>query len=348
MKVPALKASFNELNNLMYKSYLPGIINAALEAGVFEDLSDGPAGIPDLSAATEANERVLEALLDVLAAVQLIEKQDDQYGLSDLAREFLLRGSGANQINALKTFSGSAGPFDRLSEVLQKGPPAFNPKMWSSREAAAGMEQGARGGLLQEVVSFVRDTPGFRDCVSMCDFAGSTGYYSFALVEENRKLRSGIYDFPVVCEMAEELRKNEKHRDRVAFHPFDISEGDSFGSGYDLFFSSHFLYEFGADNTLSSFLKKVNRSMVTEGIFVSSHIAPTAVGDNYLSLAIVELMTRVTGYPTHQLSETLLKKSLSEAGFGNFRVKQLVNEAPIPTLLLSAVKIKEIQERETR
>ncbi len=341
MNIPVLETSFNGLNNLLYKSYLPKIINTAVDAGIFEELSNTPMNFSILSGKTGTDERITEALLDVMTAINLLEKTDGKYRLSFLAKDFLLKDSAVNQAAAFKMFSGSAGPFDNLGEVLKNGPSEFNQKMWSSREAAAGMEEGAKGGLWQSVVSFIKDIPEFKLCTRMCDFAGSTGYYSLALMDENSKLKSCVYDLPEVCKIAEELREKEINRGRITFHRGNLIKKSSFGSDYDLFFCSHFLYEFAAKNNLSVFLKKVNRSMKHGGLFVSSHISPASAGENYLTLTIVELITRCMGYPTHQISEMTMKKSLNEAGFGKFRIKQLDKEASIPTLLLSAVKINE-------
>ena len=80
------------------------------------------------------------------------------------------------------------------------------------------MEDGAKGGLLQSVVSFIKDIPEFKLCTRMCDFAGSTGYYSLALMDKSRKLKSCVYDLPEVCKIAEELREKEINRGRITSH----------------------------------------------------------------------------------------------------------------------------------
>lgn len=193
-------------------------------------------------------------------------------------------------------------------------------------------------GAIQAVLSFIREMPEFKTCENMCDFAGSIGYYSFAFMQENPQLTSHVYDLPEVCALAREIKEKEAYYNRITFHDFDIASSESFGNGYDLFFSSHFLYKFSAEGTLAEFFKKVNQSMEPGGLFISNHITTEEQGKNNLTLSIVELMTRSVGYPTHQLPEDDLKSALSRAGFGVFRTKFLEKEMPYPTLLLSAVK----------
>jgi hypothetical protein len=201
------------------------------------------------------------------------------------------------------------------------------------------MEQQNKGGTLQAVLSFVKALPEFPTCQNMCDFAGSTGYYSYAFMRENSNLRSHVYDLPEVCALARELKEQDEQYSRITYHEFDISSDDSFGEGYDFFFASHFLYDFNYRNTLTDFFKNVNRSMTRGGVFVSNHIAPMEQNGTQLVLSIVELMTRIVGYPTHQLSEEDLKTALDSAGFGQFKAKVVEHVAPYPFLLLSAVKI---------
>ena len=342
MKTPILNSDYRPINDLLYKSYLPKIINAAIEIGLFETLSDRTMSLGTLSKELNTNENITQALLGVLTAIDLTKKQDGLYRLSLLSRDYLLENSDANQLGAIKKFSGSAGPFDNLIAVLKGEPPVFNPKMWASREVVLEMEQGAKAGSIQAVVSFIKGHPEFMTGTKMCDFAGNIGYYSFALMQENKGLYSHVYDLPAVCDLAKELKKEEETFDRITYHGFDIARCDTFGDDYDIFFSSHFLYEFGVDHTLLTFLKKVNKSMKMGGVFISNHIACND-GDHDQSIhAMIELMTRSMGYPTHQLPGKILKKGLTEAGFGQFTEKRLNKTVSFPTLLLSARKIKEI------
>jgi hypothetical protein len=174
----------------------------------------------------------------------------------------------------------------------------------------------------------------------MCDFAGSSGYYSYALLSENPNLYSHVYDLPAVCKIAKEVKNKEKDFKRVVYHDFDIKKDESFGNGYDLFFSSHFLYEQVAEGILSEFLVKVSEAMKPGGIFISNHVCDKTLNkEDDITLSIVELQTRTMGYPTHQLPEAILKKELSKAGFGDFRTKQPDGKQAYPTLLLSAKKM---------
>ena len=343
MKTPILKSDYRPINALLYKSYLPKIINAAIEIGLFETVADRTMSLKAISQELKTNEYITQALLDLLTTIDFAVKQKDgQYRLSLLSQDFLLEHSDANQIESIKKFSGSAGPFDNLAATLKGEPPDFDSDMWTSKKSVLSMEQGAKAGSIQAVVSFIKGLPEFMTCTKMCDLAGNIGYYSFALMQENENIHSHVYDLPAVCELARELKKEETAFNRITYHETDLADGNVLGSGYDLFFISHFLYELSADQALSTFLKKVNSAMKMGGIFVSSHISEHNDGFDPSIPAIIELMTRAMGYPTHNLPEKVLKTALTEAGFGQFTEKQLHKNVAFPIMLLSARKMEEI------
>lgn len=343
MKLPVLSSPYSQINNLLYKSYLPKVINSAIEIGVFDVLSNRALSLEEIAKELHTDVHVTDALLRVLVTIDFMQKQDSAYSLTVLSEEYLVERSVVNQLSAIKMFSGSAGPFDDLTQALKGDIKPFHNKMWASEQTILAMEQEAKAGAIQAVVLFVKSIPGFSDAVKMCDFAGSTGYYSFALLQENVALHSHVYDLPEVCALAKELKHEEENFDRITYHDFDRSKDDSFGDGYDLFFSSHFLYECGVNRALLKFLKKVNKAMVTGGLFFSSHISPCANKDSCLTLALAELMTRAKGYPDHMLPVETLKNALREAGFGEFTAQQPNENVAFPVQLLSAKKIKEVE-----
>ena len=340
MNIPAIQTSYSTLNNLLYLSYLPTVINAALEVQLFEILSNNAVSLDDIALQAGTKKPVTESVLRVLIKIGLVAKENDRFKLTDLSRDYLVQASGANQITAVQEVKGSSGPFDSLAAALKGEAPGFDGKMWTSKQASINMEQGMKAGGLQSVVSFVKTIPEFSFCTKMCDFAGNVGYFSYAFLQNNPNLKSHVYDLPEVCANARELKQNEKDFNRVTYHEFDMKKGDSFGDGYDLFFTSHFLYELGAKGELTQFFKKVNKAMKPGGILISNHLCHKAINkEAEITLALIELQTRAMGYPTHQLPESALKQALTDAGFKDFTVQQPDGRNAYPTLLLAARKL---------
>ena len=342
MKLPKLKTKFSKINNLLYISFLPQIINTAIEIELFETISEDHLTVEEISGKLNTDRNTTEALLKVLINIEFVSKQENRFFLTDLSKEYLLRNSETNQLHDIRSYI-EKNDFYELKSSLKEHRPNFDHTMWSSKETTMKIEQEAKGGAIQSVVEFITALPEFGSFEKMCDFAGNIGYYSFALLEENEHLRSHIYDLPEVCRIGKELKKDDHNFHKIIYHDFDITENESFGNQYDLFFSSHFLYQFATNGYLTEFLRKINHSMKKGAVFVSNHICDKALSkESELTLSLVELRTRMLGYPTHQIPEKKLKESLAEAGFGNFTVKQPDGSYAYPTLLFAARKIREV------
>ncbi len=342
MVVPELKSDFRKLNNILYHSYIPVILNASVNAGIFETLSLKGQSAAEMAKAMKYDYAILSAVLDVLYSVGLAEKEVDIYSLTSLSEDFMLEKSGANQITGIRMFSGSNGIFNKLGEYLRDGASSFNNLMWSSEDAALSMEKFSMGGPVQSAVSFVSEQPEFKSCRKMCDVAGSTGYFSLALIGENRDLRSDIYETSEVCSLAQKIRKKEIEEGLLKFIAHDCENNAPLNGLYDIYFCSNFLYQMGFEDSLEAFFREVNRSMVTGGLFISNHIAPPSKDEDRITVSLVELMTRCMGYPTHQLPVEKLEEALSKTGFGDFRREEPSDALPFPVVKLAAVKICEV------
>ncbi len=348
MNIPTLNSHYSKLNNLLYLSYIPKVINAAIEIKLFEILAQKDNRLTyskhDYTLETIVEKlgteiAITEAFLNVLEKIGLVSLENNTYSMTPLAKEYLVQSSEACQINSIRQFDGSRGPFDELLHALKWETQTFEGKMWNTKESSINMEQKMKAGTLQGVVSFIRSIPEFNTCTKMCDLAGNTGYFSYAFLQENKKMQSHVYDLPEVCQNAKELKQDEENFNRVTYHGFDIKSNDDFGQGYDFFFVSHYLYEYGAKGQLVDLLKKISKSMKPGGLFVSNHICDKAMDtQSELTLALVELHTRIVGYPTHQLPEMVLIEALREAGFGHFRIQQPDSGHAFPTMVLAAIK----------
>lgn len=333
---------FGEIHNLLYKSYLPNIINAAVEVSVFETLLSGALSDIELAEKLNIDKRITESLLEVLLSINFLQNQDGKYSLTAQSKEYLTQCSDVNQLRTIKRFVVNEGPFCKLTQALKGDIPKFEQNMWSSEESVKDIEQGSKAGAIQNVVAFAKEIPEFKKARKMCDFAGNSGYYAYALLKENRELHAHVYDLKDVCKIAREIKKDEPDFNRISYHDFDLTKEDDFGADYDFFFSSHYLYKYGnTEESLTAILKKINKSMKVGGLFVSNHMSGDFNVETETTISIIELMTRAMGFPSHCIPKEIFKRALSKAGFGKFLIKEPNFTLDYPTLLLSAIKMKE-------
>jgi predicted transcriptional regulator len=339
----SIKVGFGEIHNLLYKSYLPNIINAAVEVSIFETLTNESLNYVELAKKLNTDIRITESLLEVLLSINFVQNKDGKYSLTAQSKEYLTQSSDINQLKAIKGFVVNEGPFCKLTQALKGDIPQFKQDMWSTEESIKDIEQGSKAGAIPYVVNFVKEIPEFKQAKKMCDFAGNSGYYSFACLNENKNLYASVYDLKDVCEIAQTIKKDEPNFNRISYHDFDLTKEENWGNNYDFFFSSHYLYKYvETEELLTGILKQINKSMKIGGLFVSNHMSGDFNAETKTTITIIELMTRAMGFPSHCIPKELFKQALSNAGFGKFHVKEPDFILDYPTLLLAAIKTKNV------
>lgn len=326
-------------------SYMSYIVNAAVEIGLFETLEGKSLTVKEIAEELKTKQSVTNALLIVLDAADLLEFNSGKYSLSKAAASSLLESADGNQIDRLN--ENAVSPNNSMQDLKaaltgqsgEKPPYHGTGSTWSQKEWLIASKKRVKEGP-QTAPDFIESLPEFSGFRKMIDFAGSIGYYSFPLLEKNKKLKAYVYDLPNVCEIGREVQKDEKNYDRLTFCGFNMRNNDPIGEGYDLFFVSNVLYGQRTKEELVEFFNKANKAMIKGGVLVSNHWTNNCNNDAYLSFTISALQQSLQGRPVHFIEEDILKEALKEAGFDNFTVKITSNDAANPVLLIAARKVK--------
>ena len=338
MNIPQLKANYRPLDEILYQGYAPNVISTAMELGLFDALAEEPMDAPTLSAKLGTVENLTEAFANVLVTLNLLEKNGADYSLTPISADFLVKSSPAYQGATIAMFSHYGQVMNQIPKILKNGPPKFDTDMWANIEAMKVGGQGTMGGSIQDVTEFITTLPEFPKLEIMCDLGGSHGFYTMALLDKNPQLRGTIIDLPKVAELAKELISEMGCAERIDTIGADIKTDVSIGEGYDLVFASHVIYEWKGH--LEDVLKRINKAMVPGGVFVSNHLSMDDDECGPMSGTMVELMTRLMGYPTHHLSEDELKSALESSGFGDFTVRPAEEGRQYQSLILAARKLR--------
>lgn len=336
MNIPELKAHFRPLNDILYEGYAATIISTAMELGLFDVLTAGAMTARRLALTLGTVETLTEALANVLVALKLLDKHGADYSLMPIAADFLVTSSPAYQGGMIAMTSHFGQVMSHMPQLLKKGAVKMSEtEMWANREVIKGLGQGTMGGSIQDVTEFIAALPEFANLKHICDLGGFHGFYTMALLDRNPQLRGTICELPEVAELAGDIITEMGYADRIDTTGADLETDDPIGGGYDLVFASHLLYMW--KGRLEVIFTKINEAMVPGGVFVSNHMAMT--DDGPVSGAIMELMTRLAGYPTHHLAEGELKRALEASGFGDFTVKPAEEGRQYRYLILAARKL---------
>ena len=336
MNFPQLSVDFKETCNMLFTSHMPQILQTAIDLRLFDTFSEGPMGVEGLSRAVDADAEMLFPLLELLCEEGYLTRRDGRYSLCPISAEFFVSTSPAFQGKVLSSTEKMSQLIGNAREIMTQGGTAHDETQWANTEMMETMLQGGRGGKVQSAVDFVASLPEFSSMRSMCDIAGSFGYFSMGILEKNPLLSAVVWDLPEVAELARPYISRCGYAERMDAKGVDLEAGGGFGEGYDLIFVSNYLYGWSQDQRMVDFLKRVRAALNPGGVFVSRHMTLEVSGEDLKSQLMIEYITRLGGYPTHAISEACLREALTEAGFSEFTVRRPEDGAYDNTLAIAA------------
>ena len=339
MKIPQIESNFRELDDILRAGYAPNVISTAMELGLFDTLFEEPMDAHTLSFRLGTVEDLTEAFANVLVALNLLAKTGADYSLAPLSKDFLVKSSPAYQGGMIAMTSQHGQIMEKMPEILKNGPPeAFDSGMWAKNEVMKVMGQGVMGGSIQDTTGFISALPEFPNLHRMCDLGGNHGFYTMALLDRNSRLRGTVCDLPEVVKLSKEVISERGYSNRIDTIGCDLETDGSIGEGYDLVLVSHIIYAWKGH--LEDVFERINEAMVPGGVFVSNHLSMDDDCCGPVSGTMMELMTRLGGYPTHHLSEGELKSALAACGFGEFTVRPAEVGRQYRSLILAARKLE--------
>ncbi|MEA1894355.1 MAG: methyltransferase [Euryarchaeota archaeon] len=339
MNIPQIDSNFRELDDILCRGYAPTIINTAMELGLFDALFEEPMNVRTLAAKLGTVEDLTEAFANALVALNLLAKTGAYYSLAPLSNDFLVKSTPAYQGGMIAMMTQHGQIMGKMLEILKNDSPnVFNSSMWANADVMKSMGQGVMAGSIQDATEFISTLPEFPDLHRMCDLGGNHGFYTMAMLDKNPQLKGTICDLPEVVKLAEEVISEMGYADRIDTISCDLETDDSIGKGYDLVLASNVLYAWKGH--LEDIFERINEAMVPGGVFISNHFSMDDDGCGPVSGTMMELMTRLGGYPTHHLSEEELNDSLAACGFGGFTVKPAEEGRQYRSLILAARKLE--------
>lgn len=211
-------------------------LNAAVELGVFEALEDGVATADDLARRLKVAPTHIHELLEALAAMGLLDRQEAGYSIESSATLYLAPGSPSSMIAALR-YNGQLYPiWSRLADCVRSGAPVVpvgdhlgeDPER--TRLFVMGMHSRALA-LAPAVLSAINPT----DHSRLLDLACGPGTFSRQMCHIHADLRVTQADLPPVLEIAQGLADESAIVDRIEFRPTDYRH-DELPGGFDAVF----------------------------------------------------------------------------------------------------------------
>lgn len=275
------------------------VLGAAAELDVFTVLgrqSMSAAGLADLLG---SDRRATAMLLDAVAALQLLDKQHDQYTLPDELRPWLTDGSPQSILPMIWHRMNVLRGWSQLAWVTKAGIPA--PRCASIRGPAADRAAFVAAmhtysaPVAGELVSRL-GPPQFKH---LLDVGGASGTWTLAFLRAVPGAKATIFDLPDAMQQARQRIAGTEFADRVTFAAGDFYTGDlPAGADYawvsaivhqhsrqhnrELFAKVHAALERGGRIAVRDVVMEPSRTRPRDGaMFAINMLANTATGGTF-------------------------------------------------------------------
>jgi len=301
--------------------YAVDVLTAAIShLDFFSWLNDHePADLPTICHDLALQQRPVDVMLTLFAAMGLLQPENETFVLTDLAREFLVRSSPWNMGPYFD--STKERPVCRdIVEVFRTGKPANWASLKNEKEWARAMETDAfarqftaamdcRGIYLAPAMA---ERLNCSDHRHLLDVAGGSGIYACAILARHPHLKGTVLEKAPVDQIT-----RRQVAERGLSERLDVRRGDMFlepfPEGCDIHLFSNVLHDWDIDH-VEQLLHKSFAALPTGGILVihDAHINRTKTGPLPVAAYSALLMTITEG---KCYSELEMAECLSRAGF---------------------------------
>ena len=226
-----------ELSGNYWKS---ATLHAGVKLGVFTVIDEDAMTGRDLAQKLNCTQRAVTMLLNALAAMDLLEKSDDEFSNTPISKVFLSKHSPKYIGYIITHHHHLMESWSKLDQAVKTGLPVRQRASYSDNEwrenFLMGMFNVAMGSAPQ-----VAKAIDLSDRNHLLDLGGGPGTYAIHFCLHNPQLKATVYDLPTTKPFAEKTIKKFKLQERVAFMKGDYIEEDIKGA-FDVAWLSQVLH----------------------------------------------------------------------------------------------------------
>jgi len=312
----------------------PMLLSAALDNHVFDALDGGTKDLDALAKATGASKRGLRAMLNALAALDILKRQGDRFALVPDTAAFLVSGKPGYLGGIVQHLTGQLlQNFCQLSAIVRSGKPAaavnqqktgadFFSKFVESLFNLSFRTAGALGDYLAPHMPKNGN-------IQILDIAAGSGVWGFGVAQKFPGAKITAVDWPGVLPVTRRIADREKLADRLRTVEGDILEAD-YGKGFHIATLGAILHSEGEARS-RRLLKKVFDALAPGGFIAISEFVPNEdrTGPPQPLLFAVNMLVHTDEGDTFTFKE--MTGWLEQSGFR--QVRQVDLQAPSPLLV---------------
>lgn len=308
------------------------VLSTAVDLELFTHIANGKKSVTDLAQATGTKPRGLEILLNTLCAMEYLQKKEDLYILTPLARFFLVKEKKMYYGDYVKHVDLSWEPWFKLTEILKSGKPSL-PSGTEKEDGFDYYEQlvpllfntthlVATGGA--KALGIGRDYKGLK----ILDVGAGSGAWGIAIAQADPSSQIYATDAPKVLEQTKKHVLQFGLQQQFHFIPANIEE-DALGKNtYDLTTLSYVCHGEGQRKS-KDILKRIYDALKNDGKLVICEICPDENREKDLFALVfgVNMLIHTTEGNTFTIPE--YTAWLHEAGFKQVEVIAIPATSPL-------------------
>jgi precorrin-6B methylase 2 len=289
------------------------VIIAAAELDVFTLLHDTPTDAAGLAARLHGDPRATAVLLDALAALGLLTKQNDRYAAPDNVAAVLSEGGSHSMLGMTRHMGTCLRRWDQLARVVLTGRPAERRPGLHGPEGDTAAFIRAMHEISEPVAAGLIASLGPLQFNHVLDLGGASGTWTIPLLRQNPRAKATIFDLPDVLPMTARLMEKVGLADRVRLAAGDFY-ADPLPAGADLAWVSAIVHQNSREQNRAMFAK-IQAALVPGGRILIRDIVMDASRTRPVmgALFAVNMLVATTAGGTFTFEE--LQGDLQAAGF---------------------------------
>ncbi len=235
--------NFSQLMSLASGHVEARIVQTAVELGVFDALAVEANSADALARQLHLEAQATELLLNALTALDLLEKQEHVFSLTDVSKLYLLRNS-RHFVGGMIQFDASLWScWEKLPDALRTGKAVRPPNMYQDDPVETATFINAMDSLVKargdaDMLATAMDWNGVN---TLLDVGSGPASYPIALCQRFANLKVTIFDLPATLKITERFVHDAVMTDRIRFVAGDYRSNPISGR-YDAVFLSNIVH----------------------------------------------------------------------------------------------------------
>jgi 2-polyprenyl-3-methyl-5-hydroxy-6-metoxy-1,4-benzoquinol methylase/predicted transcriptional regulator len=249
------------------------IVQTGAQLAIFETLQDTALSSHEIGSRLGLEPKATEILLNALASMGLLEKERENFSLTEVARRYLLKSSGEYLGGMIRFDASLWSCWEKLPEAIRSGKPVRTPDMYQSDPNETEIFIEAMDSLVKargdsEALATALD---WTQVTTLLDVGAGPATYPIALCRRFLNIHATIFDLPGTLRFTERHIREAELGGRIELISGDY-RSDPIPGNYDVIFLSNIIHGENVEKNIA-LVKKLAAHLNPGGqIVIKDHI----------------------------------------------------------------------------